>query len=117
MSLFTNEEKQFLQEALGVYLQLIQQRVPRNQAAAYLEMAQTVLEKVDLAGDRGTATGETEKPRGISDEWFNACCKNCDKLAPGGRCTDKITEKFPGKCDPIILYERAKGTTGTTNAS
>jgi hypothetical protein len=107
MALFTDEEKQFLQEALGVYLQLVQQRISREQAAAYLEMAQNVLEKVDLADGAGNAT-PSEKPRGISDEWFQACCLTCDKLAPGGKCTDKITEKFPGKCDPIILYERAK---------
>ncbi|MBL8028396.1 MAG: hypothetical protein JNL74_18370 [Fibrobacteres bacterium] len=107
MALFTDEEKQFLQEALGVYLQLVQQRISREQAAPYLEMAQNVLEKVDLADGAGGGT-PSEKPRGISDEWFQACCLSCDKLAPGGKCNDKITEKFPGKCDPIILYERAK---------
>ena len=25
------------------------------------------------------------------------------------RGLDKITEKFPGKCDPILIYDREKG--------
>jgi hypothetical protein len=25
-----------------------------------------------------------------------------------GGCEDKVTLKFPGKCDPILHYERAK---------
>lgn len=108
MALLEEEEKRFLQEALGVYLQLVQQRLPREQVAGYLEMAQTVLEKIDLADSGNGSAVPSQKPKGISDEWFESCCIKCDKLAPGGRCNDKITEKFPGKCDPILLYERAK---------
>ena len=40
-------------------------------------------------------------------EWYKNVCKTCDKLGPTG-CLDKVTEKFPGKCDPILHYEREK---------
>lgn len=107
MSLFTEEEKALIQDALGLYAQVIQQRAPRDQVARIVEMAQALLEKIDSA-DAGGGAAPSQKPRGISDEWFQKCCLTCASLAPGGRCSDKITEKFPGKCDPIILYERAK---------
>lgn len=108
MSLFSPEEKRFLQEALSVYLQLVQQRISREQAAGYLDLAQSLMDKVEGAEADGTPGASSEKPRGISDEWFENACLTCDKLAPGGRCLDKITEKFPGKCDPILIYERNK---------
>jgi hypothetical protein len=111
MSLLTNEEKAFLQEAVNVYLQLVQQKLPRDQVQKYLEFAEGIIDKLEQADAGGEGTGQN-KPRGISDEWFQKCCQACDKLAPGGRCLDKITEKFPGKCDPIILYERAKPVKG-----
>ena len=109
MSLFSNEEKSLLQEALGVYVQLVQQRAPREQVAVIAELAQNLMEKIETAEAGGTSA-PSQKPRGISDEWFANCCTSCDKLAPGGKCTDKITDKFPGKCDPILLYERAKAS-------
>jgi hypothetical protein len=28
-------------------------------------------------------------------------------MGPGG-CEDKVTLKYPGKCDPILHYEREK---------
>ncbi len=105
MSLLSDEEKAFLQEAVNVYLQLVQKRVPREQLEKYLEFAEGVMEKIEHAGSGAKESG---KPRGISDEWFENCCTTCDKLAPGGKCMDKITEKYPGKCDPIIMYERSK---------
>ena len=105
-SLLSNEEKAFLQEAMNVYLQLAQQRLPKDQLEKYLNFAEGIMEKLEqLDGAGGGAAG---RPRGITEEWFKHCCLECDKLAPGNRCTEKITEKYPGKCDPIILYERGK---------
>lgn len=107
MPLFNEDEKGLLSEALGLYAQLVQQRAPREQAARVVELAQALLDKIETA-EAGGGDSPSKKPRGISDEWFAKCCLACPQLAPGGRCLDKITEKFPGKCDPIILYERAK---------
>ncbi len=68
------------------------------------EMAEGVVRKLDSIG--AGKKGDT-KPVGISDEWYKKVCKDCDKLSPTG-CLDKVTEKFPGKCDPILHYEREK---------
>lgn len=111
MALLTNEEKAFLQEAINIYLQIIQKRVPQEQLERLVEFAENTLQKLEQA-DAGSGNKDSGKPRGISDEWFQNCCIPCDKLLPGGRCADKITEKFPGKCDPILLYERAKNVKG-----
>ena len=61
------------------------------------------LDTLDVGG--GKATGEP--PPGISKEWFDNVCQTCANLTPTG-CSDKITVKFPGKCDPILKYERSK---------
>lgn len=106
MSLFTAEEKSFLQESLSIYLQLMQQRIPPQEFETRYALAQSVAEKIESA-EAGGGT-PSNKPKGITDEWFDNCCKTCDKLAPGGKCLDKITEKYPGKCDPILMYERNK---------
>ena len=107
MPLFSNNEKAFLQDAVGVYLQLAQQRLPAAEFDKHYRLAQQVAEKIETS-DEGGPGGAVAKPRGISDEWFTNCCQSCDKLASGGKCLDKITEKYPGKCDPIIKYERRK---------
>jgi hypothetical protein len=69
-------------------------------------MAQGVIRKLDSVG-AGGEDGRGNKPGGISDEWYDNVCLSCDKLGMGG-CEDKVTLKFPGKCDPILHYERAK---------
>ena len=106
MPLFSDEEKAILQQALSMYVQIIQQRYPQQEVEKVLETAQGILEKA-MSPDEGGAA-PAAKPRGISDEWFESCCKQCEKLDAGGKCLDKITEKFPGKCDPILKYERKK---------
>ena len=105
-SILSDEEKAFLQEAINIYLQMAQSRIPRDKLEKILQFAEGIMEKLDQA-DSGGGKGST-MPRGITEEWFKNCCVECDKLAAGGRCLDKITEKFPGKCDPVILYERAR---------
>ncbi len=92
---------------MSLFLQLNQQRLPPADFEKLYAAAQQLIEKIETAEEGGGGDGDT-KPRGISDEWFQHCCRTCGKLAPGGRCTEKITEKYPGKCDPIILYERQK---------
>ena len=102
MSLFTNEEKQFIKESLTVYLQVAGQQVPTHVLEQLGQVATAILLKVDKAvGDGGE---NSNKPANISDEWYENVCKTCDKLDFSG-CKDTVTAKFPGKCDPILKYE------------
>jgi len=101
----TNEEKGLIEEALTVYLQLVARQVPPQQVQQLAAVAQGIVKKLDNLGGDSSPGGN--KPTGISDEWYENVCLSCDKLGPGG-CMDKVTEKYPGKCDPILHYERAK---------
>jgi hypothetical protein len=105
----TNEEKGLIEEALSFYLQVVSQQLPQQQVQQVAVMAQGIINKLDRLGAGGEAGGN--KPGGISDEWFERVCKSCDMLTPGG-CEDKVTLKFPGKCDPILHYERDKLSAG-----
>ena len=100
----TTEEKSLIQESLQIYIQVIAQQMGQQQAQGIAQMARDVLLKLDTLS-AGAAPGG--KPNGISDEWFNDVCTTCDKLSPAG-CDDKVTLKFPGKCDPILKYEQKK---------
>jgi len=105
MSIFTNDEKQIMKEALTVYLQMVAQQAP--QAVEQLgEIAKSILLKADKAtsGDDGE---KGNKPHNISDEWYDNVCVNCESLDFSG-CTDSVTAKYPGKCDPILKYEFEK---------
>lgn len=101
----SNEEKGIIEEALGVYLQIVARQLPPQQVQQVAEVAQGIIRKLDTLNSGGGKNGN--KPAGISDEWYKNVCLSCDKLSPAG-CTDKVTEKFPGKCDPILHYEREK---------
>jgi hypothetical protein len=106
----SNEEKTFIEEALQVYLQLVARQMPPAQVQQLAVMAQGIVKKLDSVGNQ-VASGGSNKPAGITDEWFTNVCSACDKLTPSG-CSDKITEKFPGKCDPILSYENKKRGVG-----
>ena len=99
------DEKGIIQEALGIYIQVISRQLPPQQVQQVATIAQGIIKKLDTVGVAVEPGGN--KPRGISDEWYSSVCLTCDKLSPTG-CTDKVTEKFPGKCDPILHYERKK---------
>jgi hypothetical protein len=100
----SNEEKALVEEALQVYLQLVARQMKPAQVQQLAVMAQGIVAKLDSVGSAAKNGG---KPAGISDEWFKKVCQQCDNLTPSG-CTDKVTAKFPGKCDPIIKYENVK---------
>jgi len=102
----TTEEKSLIEEALSVYVQFVARQVPPQHAQQIAAIAQTVIKKLDSIGSGGSKPGEN-KPAGITDEWFKNVCQTCDKLDNSG-CTDKVTEKYPGKCDPILHFEREK---------
>jgi len=101
----TNDEKTIIEEALSVYLQVLARQAPPAQVQQLAQIVQGIVKKLDSVG-AGEGKGGN-KPHGITDEWYNDVCSQCDKLSPGG-CTDKVTEKYPGKCDPILHYERQK---------
>jgi hypothetical protein len=101
----TNEEKGLVEEALSLYVQFVARQVPQQQVKQIASIAQGIVKKLDSVG--ATGGKGNNKPAGITDEWFKNVCQSCDKLTPGG-CTDKVTEKYPGKCDPIIHFERDK---------
>ncbi len=98
------EEKALIQEAIQVYLQIVARQAPQQQLKQILHIAESAIKKLDSVGSE---KGKGGKPAGITDEWYNKVCKTCDKLGPTG-CTDRVTEKFPGKCDPILHFEQSK---------
>jgi hypothetical protein len=104
------EEKGLIEEALQVYLQLVARQLPPAQVQQLAAVAQNIVKKLDQVGGGGSGKNDN-KPAGITDEWFKNCCQKCPKLSPSG-CTEKVTEKFPGKCDPIIIFEREKALKG-----
>lgn len=101
----SNEEKMMIEEALGVYVQLLSRQAPPQQVQAIAQVAQGIVKKLDTLG-AGDA-GKKGKISGISDDWYKNVCQKCDKLTDSG-CSDKVTAKFPGKCDPILKYENNK---------
>ena len=108
MPLFSDMEKDILQNALSLFLQASQRQMSPADFENVYAVTQGLMEKIDSAGEAAAGGGPGAKPRGISQEWYDKCCKTCPNLSPDGRCLDKITEKFPGKCDPILKYEREK---------
>lgn len=100
----SNEEKTIIEEALSIYLQIISRQAPPAQVQQIAHIAQGIIKKLDSIGN---SRKQGDKPEGITDEWYKNVCSSCEKLTPDG-CSDKVTEKFPGKCDPILHYERDK---------
>ena len=102
----TNEEKSLIGEALQVYLQIVARQLPQREVQQIAQIAQGIVAKLDSVGGGGGGQ-RGNKPEGITDEWYKKVCQKCDKLSATG-CTDKVTAKFPGKCDPILKYENEK---------
>ena len=103
----SNEEKALVEDALQVYLQLMSRQLPPAQVQQAAQVARGIVEKLDSVGSGGGGGARGNKPAGITDEWYKKVCQKCDKLSSTG-CTDKVTAKFPGKCDPILKYENEK---------
>lgn len=101
---FSEEEKDLVVQSLQFYLQQAGAQLPPQAVQQLMTMAKSIVGKLDQPGG-GPQPGEP--PPGISREWFDNVCTGCPQLTASG-CTDKITAKFPGKCDPILIYERGK---------
>jgi hypothetical protein len=83
-------------------------QLPPQAVQQIVGMAKSIVTKLDQPGANGSEGAKAgEPPAGISREWFDNVCVSCPQLTASG-CADKITVKFPGKCDPILLYERGK---------
>ncbi|MEO7427345.1 MAG: hypothetical protein ABI036_19315 [Fibrobacteria bacterium] len=103
----SEEEKDLVAQALQLYLQQASVQLPQASVNQLVVIAKGIITKLDQM-EMGGGSGKTSQaPKGISEEWFAKVCQTCSFLSASG-CTDKITAKFPGKCDPILKYERGK---------
>ena len=105
----SEDEKDLVAQALQLYLQQASMQLPPQAVQQLMAVAKGIIAKLDHldAGGEGSRRAGGEPPAGISEEWFEKVCQTCAHLTSAG-CTDKITAKFPGKCDPILKYERSK---------
>jgi hypothetical protein len=109
---FSEEEKDLVVQSLQYYLQQAGSQLPPQAVQQLMTMAKSIVGKLDQPGMGAPQAGEP--PPGISKEWFDNVCVTCPQLTASG-CADKITVKFPGKCDPILLYERGKSAASILN--
>ena len=103
----SEDEKDLIAQALQFYLQQASAQLPPKSVQQLMGMAKGIIGKLDHLDAGGGRARAGEPPPGISEEWFEKVCQTCPKLTATG-CSDKITVKFPGKCDPILKYERSK---------
>jgi hypothetical protein len=103
----SEDEKDLIAQALQVYLQQASMQLPQQSVNQLVTVAKGIITKLDSLETGGGKRKANEPPPGISEEWFEHVCQTCQFLSATG-CTDKITAKFPGKCDPILKYERNK---------
>ena len=102
------EEKELVARSLQLYAQMIGSQYGAAEMQAVVPMIKGILKKLD---DVGTGAGSPKAgaaPHGVSEEHFHAVCSVCAKSGGPTGCQDPVTAKFPGKCDPILTYERNK---------
>ncbi len=101
------EEKELVARSLQIYAQMIGSQYGPAEMQAMLPMIKGILKKLDEVGSASPAkTGAA--PTGVAEEHFHAVCSVCPKSGGPTGCQDPVTAKFPGKCDPILTYERNK---------
>lgn len=103
---FTDQEKQLIAQGLNTFLQVASQQYPKEQIAELVSSAEGIMKKIEESDPAEKSESGLPKPKGISDEYFDAVCKSCEQYDPSGKCLDPITVKFPEKCDPILSYIR-----------
>lgn len=101
----SEEEKDLVAQSLQLYVQQASMQLPPQTVQQLMAVAKGIIVKLDQPDT--APGGKKSPPPGISEEWFEKVCLSCPQLTPTG-CADKITVKFPGKCDPILKYERQK---------
>lgn len=111
MATLSEKEKDVIIQALQFYLQQASAQLPPAHLQPLVKLVQGIAAKIDTLDAAGGAPGAPGAkgpiPPGITEEWFEECCTSCPNLVATG-CADKVTAKFPGKCDPILRYERRK---------
>lgn len=94
----TDKQKRIILESLKYYSQLVKQRLQPQQANEILPEIKNIYEEI-------TADDKVEhKPVGVTDEQFESVCRSCDQFT--NKCKNVVAQKYPGKCDPILIYER-----------
>jgi len=105
------EEKELVARSLQLYAQMIGSQYGPAEMQAMLPMVKGILKKLDDVGEAASPKAGMA-PVGISEEHFHAVCSICPKAGGPTGCLDPVTVKFPGKCDPILTYERNKRPVG-----
>lgn len=97
----TNQQKRIICESVKFYSQVIKRKqLPPERSEAILLDIQEIISELDLEE-------ETEqRPLNITDEQFENVCRQCDKFT--NKCNDMVAKKYPGKCDPILHFEKQK---------
>jgi len=100
--MLTVEEKEVMNQAFNVYLQVASQQMPEDKLGELQTVIGSIFTKCTnmVAEDGG-------RPEGITEEWFKEVCQSCEELK-GNSCSSTVTAKFPGKCDPILKFERER---------
>jgi len=106
------EEKELVARSLQLYAQMIGSQYGPAEMQAALPMIKGILKKLDEVGTGTGAAKGGAAPAGISEELFQAVCATCPKVGGPTGCQDPVTAKFPGKCDPILTFERNKRLAG-----
>lgn len=98
------EEKELVARGLQLYAQMVGSQYGPQEMQALVPVIKGILKKLDQVGNSGAAPGAP--PQGITQEWFDQVCSGCSKAGGATGCQDPVTAKFPGKCDPILRWER-----------
>jgi len=104
------EEKELVTRGLQLYAQMVGSQYGPQEMQALVPVIKGILKKLDQADAGAAPTGLA--PAGITDEWFQSVCSTCPKVGGPTGCQDPVTAKFPGKCDPILTWERNKRLSG-----
>ncbi len=105
------EEKELVARSLQLYAQMIGSQYGPAEMQAVVPMIKGILKKLDEPGPAAPGA-KAVAAIGISQEWFDSVCGTCPKLGGPTGCQDPVTVKFPGKCDPILTFERNQRLAG-----
>jgi hypothetical protein len=102
--ILNDEEKQIMINALRVYGQIAKQQMTPDVYATVVVKVGSLSKKIK---EDGTPIVDVCPPGLTEEQWTSVCKLLCDKFIDG-KCTDPIAKKYPGKCDPILKFERQK---------
>lgn len=103
---YTKHELNLLVDSFKCYVMMAAHELQPPQVELLTKQLGDLLDKIVSTQVNNTPNAPV-KPNGISDEYFESVCKSCNKFI-NNECTDAITMKYPGKCDPILHFESKK---------